>query len=668
MASVPEAKDDSVESSRRRKATGGTRRLGPGGSGGAAAGATAPMTAGLLVLTGLAVGVLATLVVQSSRRPPADVGVTTTTIQAPGPDATERDPDAEAPLDAGKAGERTPEQWLAWAHGEVAKAWRIAARSGMARGRTRLLALAREVEDAPGAEGALDVVAVAREQMAFMAGEGPPPRRREVRPPRATEARPPRATEATPPPRATEEPATEEPEPSTEPPAWMPRGLPSEPAPGQPDEPAPVAGPAPTPGQPGVAVLPAGAARAVLYKLYDLVEEEKDEAGGRKLLAELEKAGDLPETFAARGFFLFREGHYASAFEALTRAGDVSKHALRDRAFAALYLGRLDVVRELLAAGTVEDACLKLIVDGPFKSRYPNAADALEARTDDGHYRVVTDIGLTRADLTGLEEKLAGEQDADQRTKLLEKARRQHRGLHELCEIMQKAYKAYDKVFGPDRPGEVVPTVIVFSDRVQFDALSSRLGVGSTENTLGYYWPPYRVLVFYDQDEGQRRGGGAVSKSTLEVLLHETFHQWLDLYVDDAPRWFDEGMAEYFGISELTRTELRYGVVPTTHPSRLDNIRGAFVGDYPPPLPLPQLITADYRTFMRPSQAAINYAQAWSFVHYLGSSPGGQRVLREYFQALRDGLELHDAYERVFGPLDMAAMEKEWRAYVGRLR
>ena len=215
-----------------------------------------------------------------------------------------------------------------------------------------------------------------------------------------------------------------------------------------------------------------------------------------------------------------------------------------------------------------------------------------------------------------------------------------------------------------------MPTVLVFSERVQFETFSKRLGVGETEHILGYYWPPYRVLVFYDQDEDARGADRNVtSQATLEVLLHETFHQWLDLYVEDAPRWFDEGLAEYFGISQLTKNELRYGLVPQTQPSRLSNIRQALVGDgyVPRPWPLHRLLTADHESFMSPNQAAVNYAHAWSFVHFLGATPGGQKLLRDYFAALRE-VDALTAYERVFSAVDLDKLETEWRQYVGKLR
>jgi hypothetical protein len=353
----------------------------------------------------------------------------------------------------------------------------------------------------------------------------------------------------------------------------------------------------------------------------------------------------------------------------LTRAGECSLQAVHDRAFAALYLGRLSNVRELLTHEATQGTQLATLVDGPFRARFPNAAEVLEARSADGHYRVITDLGLTRTELSALEQKLVHVSDPTERAEAIDRARRKHRGLKELCDVMEKAYKAYDKLFGPDRPGEVVPTVIVFSDRMQFDAFGKRLQIGSVEHALGYYHPRYRVLVFYDQDEGDRRRGNVISPDTMETLLHETFHQWLHLYVPDAPRWFDEGLAEYFGIAQLTKNELRYGLIPQTQPSRLTYIRLALNGDgVQRPWPLQRLLNADAASFMHPNMSGVNYAQAWSFAHFLGSSAGGQKLLRDYFGALRDGADQATAYDRVFAAIDLGKLELEWRQHVGKMR
>ena len=82
------------------------------------------------------------------------------------------------------------------------------------------------------------------------------------------------------------------------------------------------------------------------------------------------------------------------------------------------------------------------------------------------------------------------------------------------------------------------------------------------------------------------------------------------------------------------------------------------------PLSLEELLVATPATFMAPGQAAINYAQAWSFCHFLGSSKKGRKLLRGYFKEIRAGRSLQDAFDAVFGRIDMGALEKDWEAYV----
>jgi hypothetical protein len=114
----------------------------------------------------------------------------------------------------------------------------------------------------------------------------------------------------------------------------------------------------------------------------------------------------------------------------------------------------------------------------------------------------------------------------------------------------------------------------------------------------------------------------------------------------------------------MTRKELHYGQIPRKSPSRLSNIRDALRGQTTQPLVLEELLQADRKTFMDPERAAINYAHSWSFVHFLGSTAKGRKLLRAYFKALREGKTLKEAYAVTFGDLDMAALEKAWEQYV----
>ena len=100
-----------------------------------------------------------------------------------------------------------------------------------------------------------------------------------------------------------------------------------------------------------------------------------------------------------------------------------------------------------------------------------------------------------------------------------------------------------------------------------------------------------------------------------------------------------------------------------------DSIRRAIGGrDAAAPLPLQQLLVLDHPAFMAGEQVYTNYAHAWSFVHFLASSKPGQKVLRDYFAALREGKDLPAARDAAFGKADLNQLDREWRAYVERLK
>ena len=303
-----------------------------------------------------------------------------------------------------------------------------------------------------------------------------------------------------------------------------------------------------------------------------------------------------------------------------------------------------------------------LLVDGPFASEFPHLYPALTTLSPDKRYRVLSDVGITGSELDRLEAELAAlkspaKLDAQQR-----KIRKSHKLLATIAEVLDKAALAYGKLLSQKGGKDVFPTVYVFKDRVGFAKFGRDIGIGNTENALGYYMSDYRILVFYEETEDVKLG---LSRNTVETLLHETFHQWVHLHLEDAPPWFNEGMAEYFSLgAKIGRKSLEYAVLPQRNPSRLTNIRDALRGEYAKPWTLREIMRADQRTFMMPSQAGVNYAHAWSLVHYLGATPKRRRLLRSYFQALLTGLDSRAAYTKVFGRVDMNAMEADWKNYI----
>jgi len=375
--------------------------------------------------------------------------------------------------------------------------------------------------------------------------------------------------------------------------------------------------------------------------------------------------GRCPGADGARGLVAFRDGDFPAAHTLLSEVEEPSSTILDTSYRAGLFAGRYDAVRAALEADPDADPVLRSLAFGPWHKSLPHAAEAMERITPKGHYRVMTDLGLTPEQLSALNGKL-GEASPSSRESLIKRAKKKHRGLQTLANTMDKAYAAYDKLFGIRRACEVVPTVYLFSDRGAFDAFSQTLNIGSTENVLGFYMPRYRVLVFYDQGDGAKPG--QISCDTQETLMHETFHQWLHLYVEDAPPWFNEGLAEYFGICKLQRSRLIYGLVPPlSGASRLSNIRDGLLGMSSEPWALQRVLTASQSQFMA-SHPAMNYAQSWSFVHYLASNRAGREKLRAYFQGLRSGTDHLTLFEQVFGDVPSHALETSWRDYVLRLK
>ena len=375
--------------------------------------------------------------------------------------------------------------------------------------------------------------------------------------------------------------------------------------------------------------------------------------------------GRCPGADGARGLVAFRDGDFPAAHTLLSEVEEPSSTILDTSYRAGLFAGRYDAVRAALEEDPDADPVLRSLAFGPWHKRLPHAAGAMERITPKGHYRVMTDLGLSPEQLGALDSKLA-DASPTSRASLIKRARKKHRGLQALASTMDKAYAAYDKLFGIRRACEVVPTVYLFSDRGAFDAFSQTLNIGSTENVLGFYMPRYRVLVFFDQGDGAKPG--QISCDTQETLMHETFHQWLHLYVEDAPPWFNEGLAEYFGICKLQRSRLIYGLVPPlSGASRLSNIRDGLLGMSSEPWALQRVLTASQSQFMA-SHPAMNYAQSWSFVHYLASNRAGREKLRAYFQGLRSGADHLTLFEQVFGDVPSEALERSWRDYVLRLK
>lgn len=394
-----------------------------------------------------------------------------------------------------------------------------------------------------------------------------------------------------------------------------------------------------------------------------------------KAVAELlEKVKEGHYPLAAKGLLAFAKEEFVAARDFLAPLQTDEK--LREQAKslyrpwralvrAAFYTKRYELAREVaLGLSERQRQIWLLLIDGPFAADYPLSSPGLTTITPEGNYRVMADVGITDKELRALEKRMQEAGSPAKLERLQAKLRKGHKILGTLGEVLDKAFEAYGKLLKTKERKEVYPTVYVFKDREGFAAFGRALGVGSTENALGYYMGTYRILVFFEQTEDVKLG---LSRDTVETLLHEAFHQWIHLHIRRTPAWFNEGMAEYFSIgAKITRKRLEFAVVPQRYPSRLSNIQDALRGNFSKPWTFKRLARSDHSTFM--TQAGVNYAHAWSMVHYLGSSSKGRKLLVTYFRALVAGASRTEAFDQVFGDLDLEGLDADWKRYALNLK
>lgn len=430
--------------------------------------------------------------------------------------------------------------------------------------------------------------------------------------------------------------------------------------------------------EPEVEVQPIPSGFALWRPICKAYDDREMPALERAVAALLEKVPEGHFPAAAKGLLAFAKEDFETARDLL--APLQIDEALRTPAKglyrpwsalvrSAFYTKRYGLAREVaLGLGERQRTIWLLLIDGPFAADYPLASKALTTISPDGGYRVMADIGVTAQELRALEKKMRATGSPTKLTRLQDKIRKGHKILGTLGEILDKAFLAYSKLLKVSERKAVYPTVYVFRDREGFAEFGRALGVGNTENTLGYYMSSYRILVFFEQSEDVKVG---LSTETVETLLHEAFHQWIDLHhVNRTPAWFNEGMSEYFSIgAKISRKKLEFAVVPQRYPSRLSNIQDALRGTHSglgKPWSFRRLARADHATFM--TNSAVSYAHSWSMIHYLGSSAKGRKLLVSYFRALAAGASRIEAFDQIFGDLDIDALDAAWRRYTLNLK
>ena len=205
--------------------------------------------------------------------------------------------------------------------------------------------------------------------------------------------------------------------------------------------------------------------------------------------------------------------------------------------------------------------------------------------------------------------------------------------------------------------GQEKLNVLIFHDPQDYQlTLRARFGVNA-QGTGGMFFvtPAGAALAFWTKDLPQRR--------IEHVVQHEGFHQFaFSRFGDDLPMWVNEGLAEFFGESVMVEDKLILG---QTTPRILDAIKnGIEKNQHVPFRSMLSMSPQKWNAAVNNGDAAMNYHQAWSMVHFLVYGDGGKytSAFETYLRHLNNGLASEEAFTRTFGP-DIELFETAWKRY-----
>lgn len=143
------------------------------------------------------------------------------------------------------------------------------------------------------------------------------------------------------------------------------------------------------------------------------------------------------------------------------------------------------------------------------------------------------------------------------------------------------------------------------------------------------------------------------------ALYHEYTHAYLRYNFRGLPLWLDEGLAEYYGNTEIDKKEAGVGMV---NENQLRLLKESIL------LPIDQLVTIDRTSplYNTSDHSGIFYAESWALVHYLNISPEvrEQKLINRYLDALHSTDDPIEAARQTWG--DPKKFSEKLDAYIHR--
>ncbi len=225
-------------------------------------------------------------------------------------------------------------------------------------------------------------------------------------------------------------------------------------------------------------------------------------------------------------------------------------------------------------------------------------------------------------------------------------------------------YAEYQRRLGAleQRTAEVLDVLMFATQEDYIATLRERFGInGMGSGGMFFVSPRGAALAFWVE--------GLPRSRVHHVIQHEGFHQFAhSRFGNDLPMWVNEGVAEFFGESEIIDGTV---IIGQTSERTLNAIRAAI--DAGKHIRFRDMLTMDnerWNANVRGGSAALQYQQAWSMVHFLIYADNGryQRQFEAYLGNMNRGMRNYDAFVRAFGTDDIESFERRWIEYARTAR
>jgi hypothetical protein len=208
------------------------------------------------------------------------------------------------------------------------------------------------------------------------------------------------------------------------------------------------------------------------------------------------------------------------------------------------------------------------------------------------------------------------------------------------------AVKMLKKAYFPKDPKDILD-IWLFKDKESYEANCQRLFHSKPDTPYGYYSHADRALVM-----NIATGGG--------TLVHEIVHPFIAANFPECPAWFNEGLGSLYEQSGEEDGQI-HGYTNWRLPGLQAAIRKRET------IPFKTLCSTTTTEFYEKDRGT-NYSQARYLCYYLQQQGLLQKFYKQFYAHRKDDPTGYETLTKILDRDDMAAFQKEWEAYVLKLR